>query len=77
LDAILTSYGRTANENTGKGISLGFIVMWPYDQGGCTCSHCAPWGTNGFLKVAEPLALAETLELDREVCKDLSLPFTR
>ena len=28
-----------------------YIVYWPYDQGGCTCSRCAPWGTNGFLKL--------------------------
>ena len=37
-------------------VKPGFIVMWPYDQGGCTCAKCTPWGANGFLKVAEPLA---------------------
>ncbi|MCG3147452.1 MAG: hypothetical protein PCFJNLEI_00892 [Verrucomicrobiae bacterium] len=39
-----------------EGVQPGFIVMWPYDQGGCTCAKCTPWGANGFLKVAEPLA---------------------
>ena len=38
------------------GVKPGFIVIWPYDQGGCTCAQCAPWGANGYLKVAEPLA---------------------
>ncbi len=35
---------------------LDFLMLWPYDQGGCTCSDCAPWGANGFLRAAEPLA---------------------
>lgn len=29
----------------------GFII-WPYDQGGCTCGKCAPWGSNGYLRLA-------------------------
>jgi len=37
-------------------VNFGSLVIWPYDQGGCTCSRCAPWGANGFLKIAEPLA---------------------
>ena len=31
---------------------LDYLFFWPYDQGGCTCSKCAPWGANGFLKIA-------------------------
>ena len=38
------------------GIDVRYVVLWPYDQGGCTCSLCAPWGANGFLKIAQPLA---------------------
>ncbi len=33
-----------------------YLWLWPYDQGGCTCSRCAPWGANGFLSIAEPTA---------------------
>ena len=33
-----------------------FIWLWPYDQGGCTCAACAPWGVNGFLRLAAPQA---------------------
>jgi hypothetical protein len=33
-----------------------YIWLWPYDQGGCTCGECAPWGANGFLKTSVELA---------------------
>ena len=33
-----------------------YVWIWPYDQGGCGCPQCRPWGANGFLKVADPLA---------------------
>jgi hypothetical protein len=37
-------------------VTLDALWIWPYDQGGCTCGNCAPWGVNGFLKMAEPIA---------------------
>lgn len=33
-----------------------FICIWPYDQGGCGCFACQPWGSNGFLKCAENIS---------------------
>jgi len=33
-------------------IPFDFVSYWPYDQGGCTCEDCKPWGANGFLKLA-------------------------
>jgi len=41
-----------------KDIGLDYWFIWPYDNGGCTCPKCAPWGANGYLKMAEPLARA-------------------
>ncbi len=32
-------------------IDIKYVVYWPYDQGGCTCDKCQPWGSNGFLKL--------------------------
>ena len=32
-----------------------YYLFWPYDQGGCTCSDCAPWGANGFLRTVNAL----------------------
>lgn len=37
-------------------LGLDQIWIWPYDQGGCACADCAPWGANGFLRIAEPVA---------------------
>ena len=32
-------------------LKIDYVVYWPYDQGGCTCADCAPWGSNGFLRL--------------------------
>jgi hypothetical protein len=37
-------------------IAFEYFVIWPYDQGGCTCAKCAPWGANGYLKTAQAVA---------------------
>ncbi len=29
-------------------IGLDFIQTWPYDEGGCSCEKCRPWGSNGY-----------------------------
>lgn len=34
-----------------KDVNVDYIVYWPYDQGGCTCKDCEPWGANGFMKI--------------------------
>ncbi len=39
-------------------IGLDFWFIAPYDNGGCTCAQCAPWGSNGYLRMAEPIARA-------------------
>ncbi len=31
---------------------LDFVVYWPYDEGGCDCAQCRPWGGNGYLKLS-------------------------
>lgn len=38
-------------------IGLDYLCLWPYDQGGCTCENCYPWGGNGFYKISKELAL--------------------
>ncbi len=32
-----------------------FVSIGAYDEGGCTCSKCAPWGSNGFVRTCEAL----------------------
>jgi hypothetical protein len=46
-------------------LDIGCVWIWPYDQGGCTCARCAPWGANGFLKTARAEA-----GVIRECCPD-------
>ena len=37
-------------------LNIEYVWIWPYDQGGCTCKRCTPWGGNGLLKCAKPYA---------------------
>lgn len=37
-------------------LDIRYFWIWPYDQGGCACADCKPWGGNGFLRNAEPVA---------------------
>lgn len=32
------------------------VWLWPYDQGGCYCDACKPWGPNGYLRTSEAIA---------------------
>jgi len=47
-------------------IGLDFVMYWPYDEGGCACEKCLPWGSNGFLKLSRDLT-----QLGREYFPDL------
>ena len=37
-------------------LDVRYFWIWPYDQGGCMCRDCSPWGGNGFVRTAEPMA---------------------
>ncbi|MHB9110065.1 MAG: hypothetical protein ACYDCO_23680 [Armatimonadota bacterium] len=34
-------------------LDVEYVWIWPYDQGGCKCDACKPWGGNGFVRNAE------------------------
>lgn len=38
------------------GLDIDNVWLWPYDQGGCSCEECSPWGANGYLKLTKQLA---------------------
>lgn len=38
-----------------KDYDIGIFQFWPYDQGGCGCKECYPYGTNGMFKLAEKI----------------------
>ncbi len=54
LDLILSNIRRELEDFRPVGVD--FLSIWPYDQGGCGCEQCKPWGANGFLKCAQPVA---------------------
>ena len=31
-----------------QGLQLDYILSWPYDEGGCGCERCRPWGAVGY-----------------------------
>lgn len=33
-------------------IGLDYVFTWPYDEGGCGCEECSPWGGKGFLDIS-------------------------
>ncbi len=37
-------------------VGLDILCFWPYDEGGCACDKCQPWGCNGYLKLSRDLA---------------------
>lgn len=39
-----------------RGIDVYYANTWPYDEGGCGCEKCSPWGANGYLRISKALA---------------------
>ncbi|MGD0094774.1 MAG: hypothetical protein ABSE73_33095 [Planctomycetota bacterium] len=39
-----------------KDTGLDYFGFWPYDEGGCACPQCWPWGARGFAALAKELA---------------------
>ena len=39
-----------------KHIPLSRVSYWPFDEGGCACEKCAPWGGRGYVKLIERLS---------------------
>lgn len=38
-----------------RAVEPDFVTIGPYDEGGCSCKDCAPWGSNGYLRCVEAL----------------------
>ncbi len=34
-----------------RSVGLDFAVYWPYDEGGCGCPQCWPWGSRGYVQI--------------------------
>lgn len=33
-------------------IGLDYVMTWPYDEGGCGCENCRPWGAKAFCNLS-------------------------
>ena len=72
LEAILKD--RRAMIEAFADLDVGYFWIWPYDQGGCKCADCKPWGGKGFVRagaavgrlVRELLPRAKTVVSDRK-----------
>lgn len=42
-------------------IGLDYVMTWPYDEGGCGCEKCRPWGANAYCNIA-----TETFQIAKE-----------
>ena len=51
LEYLLKYRRRMLEEMTG--VKADYIQYWPFDEGGCECDKCRPWGGNGYLKMIE------------------------
>jgi len=34
-------------------VGLDYLVLWPYDEGGCGCPDCWPWGAKGYVSISK------------------------
>lgn len=55
LEYITTTYRRVITHLKENGIFMDFICFWPYDEGGCGCDLCRPWGSRGYLKASRAI----------------------
>lgn len=37
-------------------VGLDYVCFWPYDNGGCNCEFCRPWGSNGYISISKDMA---------------------
>ncbi len=67
--AFLDEYNRNSlQEYKDAGIVFDVLSTFPYDEGGCGCKECDPWGAVGYLRAAK-----SGLAVAREFCPDAKL----
>lgn len=50
-----------------KSVGLDYFEFWPYDEGGCACEQCWPWGGRGYLEISK--IIEKKLRLKFPECK--------
>ncbi len=55
-ELILKNLREEFGEFSKRGVRFDLLSLWPYDQGGCGCEKCYPWGGNGFISICQSVA---------------------
>ncbi len=55
-ELILKQIEEEIDEFKKRGVQPDYFGLWPYDQGGCGCNQCTPWGSNGYLKMTRRIS---------------------
>ncbi len=53
-ELLLKNWERLLDEFADPG--LDFVTYWPYDEGGCGCRDCWPWGARGYLSLSRAVS---------------------
>ena len=49
MDYLLANHDKTVGSDVMRGVRPQWLTYWPYDEGGCGCATCSPWGGRGYL----------------------------
>ena len=52
-DFLLARQKRSLERMKREGLDIKFLTHFPYDEGGCGCAECRPWGCRGYVKMCE------------------------
>lgn len=64
---LISFWSRLLNEFRDPG--LDYLVFWPYDEGGCGCPDCWPWGAQGHPRLSR--AISELARQRWPACKSV------
>ena len=53
MEFLLARQRRNLEKMKRDGLDITFLSHFPYDEGGCGCAKCSPWGCNGYLRMCE------------------------
>lgn len=53
MDFLLGNHAKGLARMRDRGLDIRFVTHFPYDEGGCGCDTCHPWGCNGYVKMCE------------------------
>jgi hypothetical protein len=53
-ELLLKNWQQLLEEFADPGLDC--VTYWPYDEGGCGCADCSPWGARGYLSLSRAVS---------------------